>query len=62
MFVELTNYGDRLSEAEAYEALEHAPLMKQKAMDDPKLINYPEFCRMLSGVIKKRPTVDAPEK
>lgn len=61
MFIELTNYGDKLSEAEALEALEHAPFMKQKALDDPKKINYPEFCRMLSGVMKKRPPVDVPE-
>ena len=62
MFIELTNYGNPLTEAEVWEVLEHAPYIKQKSLDDPKKIDYPALCRMLSGVIKKRPTLKAPEK
>lgn len=42
--------------AEADEALRHAPLVKSKNLDDPPMIDYPAFCRLLSGVRKRKET------
>ena len=54
MYEELTNFGDKLSLAEAQEALRHAPLAKPKNLEDPPMIDYPAFCRLLSGVRKPK--------
>lgn len=54
MYEELTNFGDKMSLAEAKEALRHAPLAKPKNLEDPPMIDYPAFCHLLSGVRKRK--------
>lgn len=56
MYEELTNYGDAMSVSEATEALSRAPMAKPKTLDEPAMIDYPAFCKMLSGLRKRRPT------
>uniref|UniRef100_A0A1A9VFX7 EF-hand domain-containing protein n=1 Tax=Glossina austeni TaxID=7395 RepID=A0A1A9VFX7_GLOAU len=53
IYEELTNFGDKMSVAEAKEALRYAPLIKPKSLDDPAMIDYPAFCRLLSGLRKR---------
>ncbi|KAL9893916.1 myosin regulatory light chain LC-2, mantle muscle [Glossina fuscipes] len=53
IYEELTNFGDKMSVAEAKEALRYAPLIKPKSLDDPPMIDYPAFCRLLSGLRKR---------
>ncbi|XP_055903814.1 myosin regulatory light chain LC-2, mantle muscle [Eupeodes corollae] len=54
IYEELTNYGDKLSKTEAREALSRAPMAKPKTLDEPPMIDYPAFCRMLSGIRKRK--------
>ncbi|XP_017846788.1 myosin regulatory light chain, striated adductor muscle [Drosophila busckii] len=54
IYEELTNYGDKMSVKEAKEALSHAPMAKPKTLEEPPMIDYPAFCRMLSGMRKPK--------
>ncbi|CAD6995098.1 myosin regulatory light chain LC-2, mantle muscle isoform X2 [Ceratitis capitata] len=59
MLEELTNYGDVMTTAEANEALKYAPIAKAKTLEEPPMIDYPAFCRILCGLRKGKPrTVD----
>ncbi|KNC25049.1 hypothetical protein FF38_11873 [Lucilia cuprina] len=60
MYEELTNFGDKMSLAEAQEALRHAPLVKSKNLEDPPMIDYPAFCRLLSDYIEIFPYLREP--
>lgn len=52
---DLICYGDRFTENEAYIALEEAPLAnKNRAPGEASLIDYPGFCRILSGFRKRK--------
>ncbi|EDV94342.1 calmodulin [Drosophila grimshawi] len=54
IYEELTNYGDKMSISEAKEALSHAPMAKPKTLEEPPMIDYPAFCRMLGGMRKRK--------
>ncbi|XP_030371711.1 calmodulin [Scaptodrosophila lebanonensis] len=54
IYEELTNYGDKMSISEAKEALSHAPMAKPKSLEEPPMIDYPAFCRMLGGMRKRK--------
>ncbi|EDW97088.1 calmodulin [Drosophila yakuba] len=54
IYEELTNYGDKMTLNEAKEALSHAPMAKPKSLEEPPMIDYPAFCRMLSGMRKRK--------
>ncbi|XP_055848006.1 myosin regulatory light chain LC-2, mantle muscle [Episyrphus balteatus] len=54
IYEELTNYGDKMSTSEAKEALSRAPMAKPKTLEEPSMIDYPAFCRMLSGLRKRK--------
>ncbi|BFF92701.1 calmodulin [Drosophila madeirensis] len=56
IYEELTNYGDKMSLNEAKEALSHAPMAKPKSLEEPPMIDYPAFCRMLGGMRKRKET------
>ncbi|XP_053945509.1 myosin regulatory light chain LC-2, mantle muscle [Anastrepha ludens] len=55
MYEELTNYGDVMTSTEANEALKYAPIAKAKTLEEPPMIDYPAFCRILSGMRKRKP-------
>lgn len=49
-------YGDRFTEKEVNTALEEAPLAnKNRAPGESPLIDYPGFCKLLSGFRKRKP-------
>ncbi|KAH8289034.1 hypothetical protein KR054_005531 [Drosophila jambulina] len=54
IYEELTNYGDKMTLNEAKEALSHAPMAKPKSLEEPPMIDYPAFCRMLGGMRKRK--------
>ncbi|XP_017855530.1 PREDICTED: calmodulin [Drosophila arizonae] len=54
IYEELTNYGDKMTISEAKEALSHAPMAKPKTLEEPPMIDYPAFCRMLGGMRKRK--------
>ncbi|XP_014086787.1 myosin regulatory light chain LC-2, mantle muscle [Bactrocera oleae] len=55
IYEELTNYGDVMTTAEADEALKYAPIAKAKTLEEPAMIDYPAFCRILCGLRKGKP-------
>ncbi|EDW81107.1 uncharacterized protein Dwil_GK11881 [Drosophila willistoni] len=54
IYEELTNYGDKMTLSEAKEALSHAPMAKPKSLEEPPMIDYFAFCRMLGGMRKRK--------
>ncbi|XP_067618356.1 myosin regulatory light chain, striated adductor muscle [Eurosta solidaginis] len=58
MFEELTNFGDVMTSAEANEALKYAPIAKAKTLEEPPMIDYPAFCRILCGLRKGKPRTE----
>lgn len=44
-----------MTTAEADEALKYAPIAKAKTLEEPAMIDYPAFCRILCGLRKGKP-------